>query len=186
MTTSPAPQTEPPAAMAPPPPAQPRPEQPGTPRRQGHLWPMVTVYERFEQAVSLLLTVLLSALIVVTLIHLTLDVGDLLLSNPSSAVVPEIFQAAFGTVMTVLIALEFNHTILSVFDRKHGIVQVRTVVLIALLALVRKFILLDVEKETPLMVIGLAASVLALGAVYWLAHEQERRAAAASPEQRKA
>ena len=38
-------------------------------------------------------------------------------------------------------ALEFNHSILSVLERRHGIVQVRTVVLIALSALVRKFVL---------------------------------------------
>jgi uncharacterized membrane protein (DUF373 family) len=87
----------------------------------------------------------------------------------------EFFQAVFGMVMTVLIALEFNHSILSVLERRHGIVQVRTVVLIALLALVRKFILLDVTQEAPLTMLGLAISVLALGAVYWLVREQDQR-----------
>ena len=54
------------------------------------------------------------------------------------------------TVMTVLIALEFNHSILGVLERKHGVIQVRTVVLIALLALVRKFIILDTAHAEPL------------------------------------
>jgi uncharacterized membrane protein (DUF373 family) len=146
--------------------------------------PITLIYERFEQVVSAVLAVLLSTLVAVTLIHLTLRVGNLLLFNMADAAQPEVFQAAFGTVMTVLIALEFNHTILSAFKGQHSVVQVRTVVLIALLALVRKFILLDVEKESPVMVLGLAASVLALGTVYWLVHEQERRDRPAPPSQR--
>lgn len=82
-------------------------------------------------------------------------------------------------VMTVLIALELNHSILSVLERSHGIVQVRTVVLIAILALVRKFILIDFTQETPSMMLSLAASALALGAIYWLVREQDSREARA-------
>ena len=39
--------------------------------------------------------------------------------------------------MTVIIALEFKRSLLVVADRQHGIIQVRTVILIALLAIVR-------------------------------------------------
>ena len=90
----------------------------------------------------------------------------------------EVFQAVFGMVMTMLIALEFNHSIRGVLERKHGIVQVRTVVLIALLALVRKFIIIDATHVEPVTLLGLAAAVLALGAVYWLMRDQDRRDAA--------
>jgi uncharacterized membrane protein (DUF373 family) len=88
-----------------------------------------------------------------------------------------VFQAIFGMVMTVLIALEFNHSVVSVLERKNNIVQVRTVVLVALLALVRKFIIIDATKVEPVTIIGLAAAVLALGTVYWLVRENERRGA---------
>jgi uncharacterized membrane protein (DUF373 family) len=47
--------------------------------------------------------------------------------------------------------------------------------LIALLALVRKFMVLDAAHAEPLTVAGLAAAILALGAVYWLVREQDRR-----------
>ena len=86
-----------------------------------------------------------------------------------------IFQAIFGMIFTVLIALEFNHSILGVLERKESIVQVKTVVLIALLALVRKFIILDATKTEPLTVIGLAAAVMALGGVHWLVRDQDRK-----------
>ncbi len=77
--------------------------------------------------------------------------------------------------MTVLIALEFNHSMLGVLERRHGVVQVRTVVLIALLAVVRKFIVVDAAQVMPVTIMGLAASALALGGVYWLVREQDSR-----------
>lgn len=86
-----------------------------------------------------------------------------------------VFQAIFGMIMTVLIALEFNHTILSILHRKDSIVQLRTVILIALLAMARKFIILDITTVQPLTIIGLAFAVLALGSVYWVVREQDRR-----------
>jgi len=61
----------------------------------------------------------------------------------------QVFQSLFGMVLTVLIALEFKHTLLVVRHHRHAIVQVRAVVLVALLALVRRFILLDLYQTTP-------------------------------------
>jgi uncharacterized membrane protein (DUF373 family) len=54
-------------------------------------------------------------------------------------------------------------------------VQVRAVVLIALLAVVRKLIILDLSSTDAFHLLALAAAILALGAVYWLVREQERR-----------
>ena len=140
-------------------------------------WALLTGYERFEQAVSLALTALVSVLVIATVLRLVYRICVLVLFEMVDPSQTEIFQTTFGMVMTVLIALEFNHSILSVLERRHGIVQVRTVVLIALLALVRKFIVIDVAQESPLTMLGLATSVLALGAVYWLVREQDQREA---------
>ena len=126
-----------------------------------------------------MVTALVSVLIGAALVHLTVDVLLLVLAGLADPAEKEVFQAVFGMVMTVLIALEFNHSILGVLQRRHGIVQVRTVVLIALLALVRKFIILDATHVEPVTLLGLAASVLALGAVYWLGRDQDRRDAEA-------
>jgi uncharacterized membrane protein (DUF373 family) len=141
-------------------------------------WPALTVYERFEQVVSLVLCLLVSMLVVSALIHLAFRMAILILYDLTDPADQEVFQSAFGMVMTLLIALEFNHSILGVLQRRHGIVQLRTVVLIALLALVRKFIVIDVSHAAPATILGLAASVLALGAVYWLVRDQDRREAA--------
>jgi uncharacterized membrane protein (DUF373 family) len=148
----------------------------GRPQDTHNAWALLTGYERFEQVVSLALTVLISVLVIITLLRLTYRVCYLVVFEVIDPAQPEVFQTIFGMVMTVLIALELNHSILSVLERRHGIVQVRTVVLIAILALVRKFILIDFTQETPFMMLGLAASTLALGAVYWMVREQDQRA----------
>jgi uncharacterized membrane protein (DUF373 family) len=76
-------------------------------------------------------------------------------------------------VLTVLIALEFKHTLLVVEHHRHAIVQVRAVVLIALLALVRRFIILDLYQTTPSVIAALAGAALALGIVFWLVGSNE-------------
>ena len=53
-------------------------------------------------------------------------------------------------------------------ERSDSVVQVRAVVLIALLAVVRKLIILDLSSTDAFHLLALAAAILALGAVYWL------------------
>jgi uncharacterized membrane protein (DUF373 family) len=138
-------------------------------------WSALSVYQRFEQVVALVLCVLVSVLVAVALVHLTWHIILLILSGLADPAQNEVFQAVFGIIMTLLIALEFNHSIIGVVARHHGIVQLRTVVLIALLALVRKFIIVDPIIDAPAILFGLAASTLAIGAIYWLVREQDLR-----------
>jgi uncharacterized membrane protein (DUF373 family) len=146
-------------------------------RETREAWPGLSTYERFEQVVSLVLTSLIGLVIAAAVIHLSFRILMLVLSGLLDPAETGVFQAVFGMIFTVLIALEFNHSIIGVLHRKESIVQVRTVVLIALLALVRKFIIIDAAHVDPMALIGLAAAVLALGAIYWLMRDQDRRGA---------
>jgi uncharacterized membrane protein (DUF373 family) len=121
------------------------------------------------------LTAVVGLVIIAALFELCLRVVLLLLNGLIDPADQEVFQALFGMILTVLIALEFNHSIMEVLERENSIVQVRTVVLIALLALVRKFIVLDTTKTDPLTIIGLAAAVLALGSAHWMVRDRERK-----------
>ena len=56
---------------------------------------------------------------------------------------------------------------------QQSVVQVRTVVLIALLAIVRKLLILDVSQATT-QLFALATAIIALGVVYWLVRDQDR------------
>jgi uncharacterized membrane protein (DUF373 family) len=87
----------------------------------------------------------------------------------------EVFQAFFGMIFTVIIALEFKRSLLVVAERRHGVVQVRTVVLIALLAVVRKLMIIDLSTTDAQQLLALSAAIVALGSVHWLVRDQDRR-----------
>jgi uncharacterized membrane protein (DUF373 family) len=138
-------------------------------------WSASTFYQKFERAVVYVLTALIAIVIALATWRLALTILGLVLAdlvNPGDA---EIFQAVFGAVFTVLIALEFKHSLLITLHGRANVVQVRSVVLIALLALVRKFIILDVSAMPPTMVAAIAAAALSLGIVYWLVREPNPR-----------
>ena len=139
-------------------------------------WRPLTVYQKFEHGVILVLTALIAIVIAFALWNLTVKI---LLSVVSSGGFDptdySVFQALFGMIFTVIIALEFKRSLLVIAERRRGIVQVRTVVLIALLAIVRKLMIIDLTASNAAEVFALAAAILALGAVYWLVRDQDRR-----------
>ena len=131
-------------------------------------WKTLSLYERFEQTVVSLLTLVIALIIALATWQLLLHAIRLVESHMVDPADSQVFQGLFGMVLTVLIALEFKHTLLVVKHHRRAIVQVRAVVLIALLALVRRFIILDLYQTTPSVVAALAGSALALGVVFWL------------------
>jgi uncharacterized membrane protein (DUF373 family) len=78
-------------------------------------------------------------------------------------------------IFTVIIALEFKRTLLLVTERTESVVQVRAVILIALLAIVRKLIILDISTGDAPQLFALAVATLSLGGVYWLVRDHDRR-----------
>jgi uncharacterized membrane protein (DUF373 family) len=136
-------------------------------------WNVLTYYQRFEDAVAAVLTVVIALIILVALYRLCVEVAAGLLFGALDPLEHTIFQTVFGQIMTLLIALEFNHTLRYFVTRHQSIIQTRVVVLIALLALARKFIILDIHELTPGYLLGLAAITLALGVTYWLMRERD-------------
>lgn len=140
------------------------------------LWQSLGLYEKFEHVVILVLTTLIAVIIVAALWNLLLRVVALAarpdLLDPTD---PIVFQIVFGAIFTVIIALEFKRSLLVVAERRSGVVQGRVVILIAMLAVVRKVIILDLNETEPGKMFALAAAILALGIVYWLVRDQDRR-----------
>jgi uncharacterized membrane protein (DUF373 family) len=136
-------------------------------------WPFMTLYQRFEHFVVLVLGLIIALVIAVALLQLVTRLIPLILGGALDPLDHEVFQAIFGMVMTLLIALEFKHSIIRVVLRAEGVVQVKTVILIALLALSRKFIILDIHSTDAATIAALASATLALGIVYWLFRERD-------------
>lgn len=145
-------------------------------------WKLLTFYQKFEHAVILVLTALIAVVVAFALWNLVLKILlSILFSGGFDPTDYGVFQALFGMIFTVIIALEFKRSLLVVAERRHGIVQVRTVILIALLAIVRKLMIIDLSDADAQQVLALAAAILALGAVYWLVRDQDRRDRTESP-----
>jgi uncharacterized membrane protein (DUF373 family) len=139
-------------------------------------WGMLTFYQKFEHLVILVLTALIAVVIVFAVWNLAIKVlFSLVLADTFDPTDPAVFQTVFGMIFTVIIALEFKRSLVVLAERGDTVVQVRTVILIAMLAVVRKLIILDLTRTYAQELFGLAAAILALGAVYWLVREQDRR-----------
>jgi uncharacterized membrane protein (DUF373 family) len=71
-------------------------------------------------------TVVIGLIILVALYRLTVSVTVSLLFGALDPLDPGVFQAVFGEILTLLIALEFNHTLQYVVRRDQSIIQTRS------------------------------------------------------------
>ncbi|MDB5603550.1 MAG: hypothetical protein JWP25_450 [Bradyrhizobium sp.] len=138
---------------------------------------LLSLYQRFEHIVVLFLTALIAVVIVAALWTLSLKIlFGLVLSGSLDPSDYSAFQAVFGMILTVIIALEFKKSLLVVAERRDTVVQIRSVVMIALLAICRKVIILDLTETDALHILAFAAAIFALGIVYWLIGNRDQHA----------
>jgi uncharacterized membrane protein (DUF373 family) len=138
-------------------------------------WVRLTFYERFEYIVSIILVFLISLIIIIALLRLGRNIFELLVIHALDPLDFKVFQKIFGMILTLLIAMEFRHSIEGILEAKEHIVRVKTIILIALLALARKFIVLDYKNTSAEQIAALAFSAVALGVVYWLLKSHDRK-----------
>jgi uncharacterized membrane protein (DUF373 family) len=139
-------------------------------------WLGLNIYQKFEHIIISIVIALIAIVIVSAVWSLAVKVlSSLILSRSFDPTDHVVFQSVFGMIFTVIIGLEFKRSLLLVTERKETVVQVRAVILIAMLAIVRKLIILDLETTTALQLLSLAGAILSLGAVYWLVRDQDRR-----------
>ncbi|MGY6554285.1 MAG: phosphate-starvation-inducible PsiE family protein [Wenzhouxiangella sp.] len=134
-------------------------------------WAGLSQYRRFERVVSLILSLSIGLLVLVAMFFLISNVFSLLFVQTQDPFNFRLFQAIFDMVLTILIAMEFNNSIVRTMEeegRLGGFIHVEVVVLIAIMAVVRKFMVMDVEGVDPMYLLGLGGAILALGGTYWL------------------
>jgi uncharacterized membrane protein (DUF373 family) len=139
-------------------------------------------YDRFERMALRYTQLLLIAITVFAMALVTIDlVRDFGLGEEFMD--KAVLQDTFGSVLIVLILLEFNHSVQLAIKHRTGAVQVRMVVLIAILVIVRKLMLLDYASVDVRVLLGFAGLLLALGALYWVvSHSDARHHAPSKPE----
>lgn len=142
----------------------------------------LSLYQRYEHLIILILIGLIAIVVGAAMWKLVLKIlfglvmtGGLDPSNYST------FQIVFGMIFTVLIALEFKKSLLVVAQRQDTVVQMRSIIIIAILAICRKLIILDMGEADAMRLFALAATILALGTVYWLVTRSDGRKSVSEP-----
>ena len=136
-------------------------------------WKHLTIYDYFEQIGFRILIFFISLIV----IHSLISIGVKLVQDFSQGVLAgegQVMKEAFGLILTVIILLEFNHSIVSAMRSHTGAIQVRIVVVIAIIVMARKLILLDYQTAKLETLLGYGGLALALGILYWLIADTER------------
>ncbi|HEY1300270.1 MAG TPA: phosphate-starvation-inducible PsiE family protein [Stellaceae bacterium] len=137
-------------------------------------FPLHLVYDRFETAISSILIVFVSIIIIYSIVIVAIvlfeDFTSGIYFHEAAAL-----KETFGLILSVLILIEFNHSIVLAMRRHSGVLQVRVIVLITIIVIARKLILLDYASASLQTLLGLGGLALALGVLYWLLSDIDRR-----------
>ncbi|MEQ9257637.1 MAG: phosphate-starvation-inducible PsiE family protein [Roseovarius sp.] len=137
------------------------------------------LYAYFERLVSAALLLGMAVVILLATFSFLRSVGEASIAFTGPLDYTS-FQLLFDRVLAAIIALELAHSVHQMVSGHRGMAQVKTVVVIGLLAIVRKLILLEIETTSGLFLLGIAATVLSLGIVFTLVQWVERRHSAAT------
>ena len=122
--------------------------------------------KRIERYVIRTLIALMSLLLIIATIQLAYEVVMAILSSNGFLIDLDGILNLFGIFLLVLIGIELLDTI-KVYFKKH-VIHVEVVLLVAIIAISRKVIVMDIDKYSGLETIGIAAIVLSLSAGYFL------------------
>lgn len=126
-----------------------------------------------EKLVIIALSLMITITIFVTLAQAALVLYQTL-ATEQSFLNHNAFIKVFGAFMTVLIAMEFNHTVFSTISGSSTTVKVRSVLLVALLALARKVVLIDLKDTDSNSIIALAILIAGVTLAYWVVARFEK------------
>jgi uncharacterized membrane protein (DUF373 family) len=120
-----------------------------------------------EKLFIIALTLMVSITIFVTLAQAAVVLYNAIVTE-QSFLNHDSFIKVFGAFMTVLIAMEFNHTVFSTISGSNPTVKVRSVLLVSLLALARKVVLIDLKDYNYTSIISLAVLIAGVTFAYWV------------------
>lgn len=125
---------------------------------------------RFEVVVIVALAAIIG---IVTLLALARLVFAIYLTFDDSWNVTDIhvIQILFGMIMTVLISLELGSSILRNLPDTSTVIHAKEIILIGMMAVVRKVMLVDINSVSPWQIAALGVVAIALACAYWLTQD---------------
>lgn len=128
---------------------------------------MIELIKRFEKVVILSLVVMMAIVLLLATIELGWIIVKDIVTPPMFLLEIDELIEIFGLFMLVLIGIELLETIIKTYlDRSTE--HVTIVLAVALIAIARKVIVLDVQEFTGDILLGIAAVIIALAGGYYL------------------
>jgi len=110
-------------------------------------WKQFLTYETFERIASRIVMIFIAVIIVYTLLLMAITLFDQVKFSPAY-IDTESLKDVFGSILSILILIEFNHSIALAISRRSGVLQARPIILITIMVIARKVILLDFANTT--------------------------------------
>lgn len=149
----------------------------GAPRRraQGIEWGIVTVQQlvkMFEKAVIYVLITMMVVVILLAIFDLGWLITQDILRPPMFVLEVGDLLDIFGSFLLILIGVELLETIKAYLIEQ--VIHVEIVLEVALIAVARKVIVLDIEKFEALSVLSIAALIVTLAVAYYFEKRARR------------
>lgn len=122
--------------------------------------------QKFERIIIISLIILMVLTISVSVISVSLVFIKKILTPPILLCNTDEFLDIFGMFLLVLIGIELLHTIKIYLTEKR--VHLEVVLMVALIAIARKVIILDLKEFSGLILVGIAAIIVTLSVAYYL------------------
>jgi uncharacterized membrane protein (DUF373 family) len=127
--------------------------------------PAMIAYKWFEKGITFVLIIMMSVVLLLSTADLAVTLFNDIVTPPIILDINELLDI-FGLFMIVLIGIELLATIKAYMDEH--VVHIEIVLEVAMIAIARKVIILDIKKEDSLTLFGIAAIILALAVSYYL------------------
>jgi uncharacterized membrane protein (DUF373 family) len=138
---------------------------------------MLVVLKKFEQVILVALVLMMSIVVLLSTIELGWIILRDIVTPPIIVLDIDELLEVFGFFLLVLIGIELLETIKTYFVEH--VIHAEVVIEVAMIAIARKVIILDVKELSSLTLLGIAAIIITLAVAYWLVKRgvQERQAA---------
>ncbi len=134
---------------------------------------MIEAIKKFERVIICSLLMMMSLVVLLATIELGwIIIKDIFTPPIFLLEINELFEI-FGLFMLVLIGIELLETIAKTYT-KQNINHAKIVMAVAIIAIARKIIILDVENYSGQSLLGIAAIILALSIGYYLIQYKRR------------
>jgi len=127
---------------------------------------MLDVLRKFEQVILVALVLMMSVVVFLSTVELGWIILRDIVTPPVVLLDIDELLDVFGFFLLVLIGIELLETIKTYFVEH--VIHAEVVIEVAMIAIARKVIILDVKELPSLTLLGIAAIIITLAVAYWL------------------